>query len=751
MRINRFAPLFDREILFVCFNSNQPSKRTNKWTDKCKAFNLIFHFLIHFQNQLLELKNNNYTLEEKCRKQSVEAMQWRERCESLEKDLSKYQNLAKLNPLSFAKSFQLNKGAKEKELIDSLNEEKDLYQRRLQNQEDEFRQSNELLRLEIVNLMNEIKVLKSQPSAVKVPKDELSDSSPSPNRCSSFNSNDSDGEVTFQLTSNGQRKPAMSYAILSEKEQLESSLDATTKSLDTIKEENRTLRNRVGELTDHNQSLEQKSRQLKETNGAYLSEISTLKQEVESTKVGGLYLIGFDLLLSVIINSPFIFSSSQKEIANLKELADKRKSTIDELQCHIEDTEGKAELAIENANKKLNEARASLSKELSLLKTEKKDLMLKIGELHKAFEIVRNKKDVLEVQCTQLNEENRELNNKLTELSGRLEEHEANKLLIEQLKEEKQQIVLQLHAENELKLKKLNESNESLKEQLAQKEHLIGKLRRDVEDQIEERKIHEKRGVMIVRELKKQLNNEKKLKERLQERFGELQSEKSFDLGSKSFDAQSVGSWSFLSSSNKDPNVTGKFVCHQTINFVLTPFLFTISGKNNSSYSIHSNNSTDGNLVTNSTSNGINSPISDIHSTNGSSPQLLEKENTELLSRLGKLQSEKWELEEKVNNILLAIQKLENDLAAKQRIISYYCMERRAEPPIKPANSTVSEKFTVKKVVDNFIKDKDSDNLKEINRKLQRMLEELLTKNIALENNLELLTDELQSVKKVSS
>ena len=79
-----------------------------------------------------------------------------------------------------------------------------------------------------------------------------------------------------------------------------------------------------------------------------------------------------------------------------------------------------------------------------------------------------------------------------------------------------------------------------------------------MEDQIEERKIHEKRGVMIVRELKKQLNNEKKLKERLQERFGELQSEKSFDLGSKSFDAQSVGSWSFLSSSNKDPNVTGK-------------------------------------------------------------------------------------------------------------------------------------------------------------------------------------------------
>lgn len=174
------------------------------------------------------------------------------------------------------------------------------------------------------------------------------------------------------------------------------------------------------------------------------------------------------------------------------------------------------------------------------------------------------------------------------------------------------------------------------------------------------------------------------------------------------------------------------------------------TGKNNSSYSIHSNNSTDGQLITNnSTSNGINSPsISDLHSTNGGSPQLLEKENTELLSRLGRLQSEKWELEEKVNNILLTIQKLENELEAKQRIIGYYCMERRAEPPVRQQSSTGSEKFTVKKVVDNFIKDKDSENLKEINRKLQRMLEETLTKNMHLQNNLELLTDELQSVKK---
>lgn len=239
-------------------------------------------------------------------------------------------------------------------------------------------------------------------------------------------------------------------------------------------------------------------------------------------------------------------------------MAEKRRSTIDELQCHIEDTAGKAELAIENANKKVNETRASLQKELSLLKTEKKDLMLKIEELQKELETAGARRDELEVQCRRFKEENEQLAGKSDELSALQEEHEASKLLIDQMRDEQQQTLLQVRAESELKEKELNESNESLKEQLAQKEHLIAKLRRDVEDQIEERKIHEKRGVMIVRELKKQLNNEKKLKERLQEKFGELQSEKSFDLGSKSFDAQSVGSWSFLSSSNKDQNVTGE-------------------------------------------------------------------------------------------------------------------------------------------------------------------------------------------------
>lgn len=46
--------------------------------------------------------------------------------------------------------------------------------------------------------------------------------------------------------------------------------------------------------------------------------------------------------------------------------------------------------------------------------------------------------------------------------------------------------------------------------------------------------------------------------------------------------------------------------------------------------------------------------------------------------------------------------------------------------------SPVNEKMTLKRVVD-FVKDRGDENLREINRKLQRMLEETLTKNMHLQ------------------
>jgi len=51
---------------------------------------------------------------------------------------------------------------------------------------------------------------------------------------------------------------------------------------------------------------------------------------------------------------------------------------------------------------------------------------------------------------------------------------------------------------------------------------------------------------------------------------------------------------------------------------------------------------------------------------------------------------------------------------------------------LERVTSPVNEKLTLKRVVD-FVKDKGDENLRDINRKLQRVLEETLTKNMHLQ------------------
>ena len=51
-----------------------------------------------------------------------------------------------------------------------------------------------------------------------------------------------------------------------------------------------------------------------------------------------------------------------------------------------------------------------------------------------------------------------------------------------------------------------------------------------------------------------------------------------------------------------------------------------------------------------------------------------------------------------------------------------------ADPNLSPSQ----EKLTLKRMID-FVKDRGDENMREINRKLQRMLEETLTKNMHLQ------------------
>ena len=260
-------------------------------------------------------------------------------------------------------------------------------------------------------------------------------------------------------------------------------------------------------------------------------------------------------------------------------------------------------------------------------------------------------------------------------------------------------------------------------------ENQLKASKQEILDGIEERKIHEKKGVVIVKELKRTLQSERKRADKLQERLQELLNESTSNIsveiqrkqnlsgngnGNNNNDSSSVGSWSFMS--GKDTST------------------------NRRTSSVHSMGS-DGRDHT--------PPFSPINENQElKSQSVIERENAELVSRLTAMQQEKWALEEKINQLELNNSDMIDDINMKNKIIEYYCMEGRSDPHSVHHLAHNDSKLTVKRVVD-FIKDKGDENLREINRKIQRILEETLTKNMHLQQNLETISNELFHLKKL--
>jgi chromosome segregation ATPase len=198
---------------------------------------------------MLELKSQNYVLGDNCRRNELELSKEKQRYEMLEKELNKYQNLAKLNPLSFAKSFQLNKNKdkeqKERETVDQLQLENEHLQHKIQLQEDEFRLTNETLRQEISRLLKESEVLNAQLRLSHGPDQDGHDRIDSSN----VRTQEKFKEIEMiprpePLNCNSQ----LSYAMLKEKEQLEVKLGDLSGKVSQLEETNRHLHQNAKDL-----------------------------------------------------------------------------------------------------------------------------------------------------------------------------------------------------------------------------------------------------------------------------------------------------------------------------------------------------------------------------------------------------------------------------------------------------------------------------------------------------------------------
>jgi hypothetical protein len=641
--------------------------------------------------------------------------------DDLEKKLSKIQKMAKLNPLAFAQNFASRKDSKDKQQL----------RQQIDSQEEEFKITNETLRVEIYQLMNENDKLREWigMEGGEVGSNFLKniDQIPSPIRRKSsiVNSTDEVHLSPSHLTSNPSNDFELGRAVY-EKEKLQAQV------LD--------LQTDLKQLSEEKVSLATKYEELK-------GDLASLKTQ----------------------------------LSDVESLAEERQVLIDAMHDNLEESRCQFKSEVESLKKKLSV--------IPELKSEIERLETLVSSNSATIDTLESERNVLSNQVESLNDQ-------LERESKEFQE------AIKSLEIKHQEAIRSLSEEHDFKV-------QTIKDQLFASQKEVSELTQKVKDSVEERKIHDKKGVMIMRELKKTLASEKKRAENLQEKLREVLNDPGFGAGDLSLGLAGSGSHSSPGTSTPVKSPSSSRDLGQAFSMAdkdtgsVGSWSFISSFKNNkktspaSNYSNGSDNASGVAASVRRTSKGSPAETTDDLS-EAATLSLLESENGHLVQRITDLQQEKWKLEERVNILSIEVEALKKDNQIKQEVIEYYCMEGRAgatvstsssssnhhysssSPSLSSVNRRVSSshviesylhpslstsgnnppdhqpKLSVKKVV-NFIKDKgqsmasNSDQHmsqeKEINKRLQRMLEETLTKNMFLQKDLEFFSNEVEKLR----
>ncbi|XP_006812622.1 GRIP1-associated protein 1-like [Saccoglossus kowalevskii] len=376
-----------------------------------------------------------------------------------------------------------------------------------------------------------------------------------------------------------------------------------------------------------------------------------------------------------------------QDLGEATKIADNRKSMLDEMAIQIQTTKQQHMEQINSIQENNKKEQDSLREQLSQEKKERKEL-----------EVLRDRVPQLEKDLASTESQKGWFERRLAECEELLKQKEEEHLKIEEdLKE--------IHnKEIEVKHDELNVKDDiikSLEEQIEGKNKDIENAKQETKDMFEEKKIAEKKGFSMVKDLKRQLHLERKRAEKLQERLQEILSENS---GMKTSvdelfhhynsDERHVGDSSSVSS-------------------------WGTSLKDNSEH---------------------NQPA-----TSEVSNTAINEETNELLARITEIQEQKWLAEERVNHLENSNACMADDLMKKSAIIQAYVMDRSEMTP-----STPERKTTLHKMLDLVKGDESEISAKEFNKKLQRMLEETLTKNMHLQKDIEMLSDEIVRLSKLS-
>ncbi|XP_056628977.1 GRIP1-associated protein 1 isoform X2 [Triplophysa dalaica] len=498
------------------------------------------------------------------------------------------------------------------------------------------------------------------------------------------------------------------------KEQLQSKQKEHEMAIHSLKDQIQTVKTQEQNLLrEQNMALNSELQQKRTEQESFLAQRDDLNSQLQESNRANTRLL--EQLTEVGLDKDKL----QQELEEARKTADKRKVMLDEL-------------AIETAQEKSRH-----KEELSDVRLQHEKEVLSIRgryekELRGLHEDKNRTEDELRLQLRDERARNKELEGLqpyVEELKAQVQSMEGTKGWFERrLKEaeetmEKKSLehadeIQRLQREQTIQLEAKAAEVDAVKQQVKEMEkeredlnNTISKLKQEMKDVVDGQRILEKKGSSALKDLKRQLQLERKRADKLQERLQEILTNTKTRTGLEELVLSEISSPSRTQQTGDSSSISS--------------FSYREIMKD-----------------------GASAPST--NKSNTSSPQsqrpadLSDDEVSELFQRLAEVQQEKWMLEEKVKHLEVSCASMADDICKKSSIIETYVMDSRRDVSggVGLAHAVQGERGGLSSVLRDLVKPGD-ENLREMNKKLQNMLEEQLTKNMHLQKDLEVLSQEI--------
>ncbi|XP_036959210.1 GRIP1-associated protein 1 isoform X4 [Acanthopagrus latus] len=539
-------------------------------------------------------------------------------------------------------------------------------------------------------------------------------------------------ELREQLQS---REKEHDLAVHTLKDQVANQSAVSQEQVDNILQENDALRTNLAALEQIQSVKTQEMNLLREQQEALTAELQQRRAEQESL------LAQRDDLDSQLQESSF---ANRKLLEQLTEEGQEKEKLLRELE-EAKKTAEKRKAMLDDMAIQLNQEKSDHKEALSDLKLQHEKEVLGVrARYEKELRGLHEDKNRSEEEIRQQLREEKARTKDLEGLQQRVEELQAQVLSMEgtkgwferRLKEAEENIekkslehqdeIERLQKEHTLQLEEKQSEMEGVKQQLVEvekqkEEHsdTIGKLKQEIKDTVDGQRILEKKGSAALKDLKRQLQLERKRADKLQERLQEILTNSKTRTGLEELVLSEINSPSRTQQTGDSSSVSS--FSYRDMMKEAQP--------------------------TNQNKSGGGSPQSQRPA------ELSDDEVGELFQRLAEVQQEKWMLEEKVKHLEVSCSSMAEDICRKSAIIETYVMDSRIDvsgAAVGGHGGSQGERGGLGSVLRDLVKPGD-ENLREMNKKLQNMLEEQLTKNMHLQKDLEVLSQELVRISKEGS